>query len=321
MERRLHLFWPLTLIAAGVLWMLIQAGTIPAANLWALTYLWPLLLVAAGLGLILKAYWRFAGPALSALVVAILFLSVIFAGQLGWNRVPSYSIEGTSFLSVGAERGSGHVVTQNRPVEGFSRIHISYPADVLIRQGTLESLTIEAEDNVAASIRTRVSNDVLEIDGVPGQNVFVTPTRPVNVTITAKDLRDLVLDSAGQVTVQGLKTDALSTNLNGAGSMTFDNLQIKSLDANLSGVGSLHASGTATSVNCRVDGMGSFDGEALHSQSAVVALDGLGSATVWVDSSLNAQVNGLGSVNYFGNPQQLSKSVNGLGTVHYMGAK
>ena len=38
MERKLHLFWPLALIAAGVIWILIEVGSIPAANLWALAY-------------------------------------------------------------------------------------------------------------------------------------------------------------------------------------------------------------------------------------------------------------------------------------------
>jgi hypothetical protein len=54
MERKLSLFWPLTLIAAGVIWLLVSAGKLPAENLWALTHFWPFLLIGAGVGLILQ---------------------------------------------------------------------------------------------------------------------------------------------------------------------------------------------------------------------------------------------------------------------------
>ena len=45
------LFGPLLLIAIGAVWLLVKSGTIPAANLWALTHIWPFLLIAAGLGI------------------------------------------------------------------------------------------------------------------------------------------------------------------------------------------------------------------------------------------------------------------------------
>ncbi len=320
MERRLHLFWPLTLIGAGVIWILIELGKLPLANLWALTYLWPILLIAAGVGLILRPYWRYAGAVLSALALVVLFLSVIFAGQLGWDRVPGFTTGGTWMFGVGSERGSGNVVTESRPVQDFTAIHVNYPANVTIHQGTAESFTIEAEDNVVAELRTQVTNHVLEIDNLHDHRVFVTPTRPVNISITVKDLNSLDFESAGQVTVQGLKTDSFGTHLDGAGTLVFENLSAKSFEANLSGVGSVRANGTAETMDLRLDGLGSFEGAGLHSQQANVILNGMGSANIWVDKDLTANINGLGSVNYYGSPQ-VSKTVNGVGSIRYMGAK
>ena len=63
------IFWPLAMIAAGVLWILIGMGTIPRANLWALSHTLPYLLIVLGFGLILRAYWRSAGMLVSLLVV------------------------------------------------------------------------------------------------------------------------------------------------------------------------------------------------------------------------------------------------------------
>jgi putative autotransporter adhesin-like protein len=320
MERRLNLFWPLTLIAAGIIWILIEAGRIPVSNLWALSYLWPVLLVAAGVGLILRPYWRYASAVLSLIAVAILFLGVLFAGQLGWNRLPNYTFDGSSFFGATTERGSGHVITENRTVQGFDIIHVGYPANVLVRQGASEALTIEGDDNAVAAIRTQVVGGVLEIDNQRDRKVYVTTSHPINITITVKDLRELDFDSAGQVTIQGLKTDRLKTLLDGAGTLTFDNLQVKSFDAGLSGAGSMHANGTVDTLGVSVDGLGSFDGEALHSQTATVTINGMGSANVWADGELSAEINGLGSVNYSGSAK-VSKAVNGLGTINYNGAK
>jgi hypothetical protein len=131
---------------------LIEIGTVPVSNLLALVFLWPFLLIAAGLGLILRPYWRYSSLLMSVLVVCGAFAAVLLAPRLGWNRVPSYALGGSPFFAGASERGSGNVVTQSRDVHDFTAIHIAYPAQIVIQQGSSETLTIKAEDNVAAAI-------------------------------------------------------------------------------------------------------------------------------------------------------------------------
>ena len=88
MKKRVSLFFPLSLIAAGVLWLLIQMNLMPATNLWALTHIWPFLLIVMGLGLILRSFWEGAGLIVSILVVVGAVLAVVFAPQLGWGGGP-----------------------------------------------------------------------------------------------------------------------------------------------------------------------------------------------------------------------------------------
>ncbi len=320
MERRLHLFWPLALIAAGVIWILVVLGTIPAANLWALTYVWPVLLIGAGVSLILRPYWRFASPVVSAVIIAIVLLSVLFAAQLGWNQLPAVDFSHGTLFWGGTVRGSGHVITEQRDVKGFTAISLAYPASVVILQGTTESLTIEAEDNVVAALRTEVVNGVLQIDNLRDHRVYINATQPVRITITAKELKDVSFDAAGDLTIQGLNGSDFRVELNGAGSISLQNAKLQSLHASLDGAGSLHASGTADTLTIDLNGLGSFDGAALHSQKATVNVNGMGSADVWVESSLAANINGLGSVNYYGSPS-VRQSVNGLGSVNNKGTK
>jgi hypothetical protein len=320
MERRISLFFPLVLISAGLLWILIQMQIIQPSNLWALVYLWPFLLIAAGLGLILRSYWRYSTLVIDILLVGGAFLAIFFAPQLGWARVPDYVINGTGLFVGPGQRGSGKIVTEARDVHDFRSIRLSYPAQVIINQGDAEMLTIQADDNVAAQISTQVADGVLEIDNLGGHQLPIAPTKPVKITIEVKDLNELDFETAGGVKLAGLKTDQLKLMMDGAGTLTLDNVLIKTMDCNLAGAGSVKVSGLVDTLNVHVQGLGSFDGADLHSQDATVNLDGLGSATVWADKNLNANISGLGSVNYYGSAQ-VKKTIEGLGSVRNLGNK
>ena len=50
------LFWPVVLIAAGVLWLLSNLGIMTAENWSVLVQLWPILLIAAGLDMIVGRF-------------------------------------------------------------------------------------------------------------------------------------------------------------------------------------------------------------------------------------------------------------------------
>lgn len=72
------LFWPIVLIAIGVIWLLGNAGVLNSANLIVLLRLWPLLLIVIGLDLLFGRQ----SPALGALigigaVVAIIVLMLV----------------------------------------------------------------------------------------------------------------------------------------------------------------------------------------------------------------------------------------------------
>ena len=84
MERKRSLFGPLLLIAAGIVWLLVKSGTIPTANLWALTHIWPFLLIAAGVGLLLRPYWSYISIVLDVVIIGGAVLAILYAPQLGW---------------------------------------------------------------------------------------------------------------------------------------------------------------------------------------------------------------------------------------------
>ncbi|MBI5954231.1 MAG: DUF2807 domain-containing protein [Chloroflexi bacterium] len=318
------IFWPLTFIAAGVIWLLNGMGIIPSANLWALTHLLPFILIVLGLGLILRAYWRFGGMLTSLIVVGGTVLAIVFAPQLGWNDGPpmNWDIELGDFDGgSGAIKGSGEIVTETRKVSGFDAVSLEYPAKVTIHQGKTESVTLKGDDNLLPQILTDIDGGTLRIDtGERDWNDRVNPSKPLEVVITVKDLKQVRFPSAGSLTVEKLTTDSLEVVVSGAGDIALRDLDAGSLDVVLSGAGSVDADGVADDLSVRISGAGEFSGGDLHSQTAEVHISGMGSATVWVDKELDASISGAGSVNYYGDPS-VQEQISGAGDVKGLGEK
>ena len=321
--RNRSLFWPFILIAAGLIWLLVQLRTIPVENLWALTYIWPFFLMAAGVGLILRSRWPGIRIIVSGLIVLGMVLSIVFAPQLGWNKAPAWgSFQLGDFGNFsGSVRGSGVVISEARQVADFHSLEINYPVEVTIQQGTSTSVKVDAEDNLLPQLTTRVSGNTLFIENNQRDwSKRVNPTRPVRLTMTVKDLQKVDFPSAGTLRVEKFQAKALEISISGAGTVNLSDLTAQSLTVNLSGAGTITASGSVDRLNVDISGVGSFRGGDLASQSADITISGAGSATAWVKSSLSVNISGTGSVNYYGSPS-VQRNVSGLGSVNSRGNK
>jgi hypothetical protein len=73
-------FWPVILIAAGVIWLLSNISIIPTENLWILFRLWPVLIIVAGLDLLFARRLPLVG-ALLALLVAAGVVGILLRGS------------------------------------------------------------------------------------------------------------------------------------------------------------------------------------------------------------------------------------------------
>ena len=188
--------------------------------------------------------------------------------------------------------GSGKVTTETRTVSEFSAVQLAGAGDLSIEVAGSESLTIEAEDNLLPKIKTEVRDNRLTISGEEGTR-FV-PTKPIKYRLTVKDLKQLDLSGAGNITASALSGDTLAVTLSGAGNIS--------------------PAGTIDSLDLVLSGAGNFGGEQLDTRHAKVNLSGVGNGTVKVSDTLDARVSGAGTVFYIGNPQ-VTKEVSGVGTV------
>ncbi len=315
------LFGPLLLIAAGVIWLLSRSGNIPTSNLWALTHIWPYILIAAGVGLILRPYWQFTSILMDVILIGGVLLAILYAPRLGWDNPMIISTMGDGDFYIGpSKRASGAIVTETRDVTGFNAIEVSYPAQVYVTQGDSVSVEIEAQEDVLPGLKTRVRNDRLEIFYKVDEGDHINPTKPVKINIVVTVLKNVDFESAGELTIEGLKADQFNVSISGAGNLKLNDISVQGLFVTLSGAGSMTAAGAADDFRLIISGFGSFSGKDLHTQTADVNLSGAGSATIWVDDQLDATISGAGSVNYYGSPR-VSRQVRGVGSVSKSGDK
>lgn len=223
--------------------------------------------------------------------------------------------------SISVVQGSGHIITENREVSGFHAVKLSALGNLNITQGTAESLTVQADDNLMKMIRTEVVNGVLEISF--DHNVWTTyymSGESIKFDLTVVNLDSISFAGAGRITVEDLNVSDLATSLTGAGSMALENLTADRLSIQLSGAGSLTADGEVNSQDITLSGVGSYQAADLQSSDASITLSGVGSATVWVTDNLDVKVSGAGSVGYYGEPV-VTKNITGLGSLVNKGTK
>ncbi len=220
-------------------------------------------------------------------------------------------------LAVAFSACSGVTRTETREVSGFNAVSVSSFGELQIRQGEVESLTIEAPSDYLRYLETSVVNGTLNISTRRG---FVgAPVRRVVYNLTVKDLKDLSFSGAGTVKVMGgLKSDDLRLNLSGAGSIEIDSLAAESLTVNFSSAGAIVVAGKVNKQSVTMSGVGSYEAGDLESGSTEVVLTGAGSAVVWAHDTLKVTVSGVGSVGYYGNPQ-VTQNISGLGSVNSKG--
>lgn len=210
----------------------------------------------------------------------------------------------------------GPAEKRDEPVSGFNRVAIETFGEILVSQGSEESLTIEAPRDYLRYITTEVTGGTLYIRTRRG---FVGgPAQHVIYTLTVKDLNEISFSGAGSIKVFSLDTSDFKVSLTGAGSIEIDDLKADALEVNLTSAGAVVVAGNVKTQDINLSGVGSYEAGDLLSSDAKINLTGAGSAVVWAENSLDVNVSGVGSVTYFGDPK-LTQNISGLGSVNSKG--
>jgi len=82
-----------------------------------------------------------------------------------------------------------------------------------------------------------------------------------------------------------------------------------------SGVGMVILDGKVNSFRLKAEGVGMVDAKALRAQDVTASVEGIGSVDVYASERLKVNVQGIGSLTYYGKPKSISKTMDGIGSV------
>jgi len=212
--------------------------------------------------------------------------------------------------------------TETREVQDFTAVDFAGFGDVTVIQGDEYELELSGPTDLVDRIKTEVHGDTLYIDRDGKWEIWILGmgNRQVDIKITVPELKELNVEGAGVVNIDGLEGESFEFELSGAGELRGADLKLGDLVVVMSGAGSAKLSGQVDSQKVVISGAGEYDAEDLKSRMTTVDMSGAGSASIWATESLDVTASGAGGVKYWGDPD-VRQEVSGAGTVSDQGDK
>lgn len=213
-----------------------------------------------------------------------------------------------------AVNGSGTMATERHILSSFNEVSFRGFGHLHIKQGATESLTIEAEDTIIPQITVQVRGRRLILGFSNKRSQRIHNTKPIDLYLTVKQLRGLTVHGSGQVTFETpLHFEEFFLQVNGSATLSAE-LNGGSLLAAISGSPHVKAKGRILREDVTLNGPASFLAGDLVANQAEVVINGDGKAIIHVKETLNAIINGNGSIRYLGQPR-ISQKIRGDGTL------
>lgn len=185
--------------------------------------------------------------------------------------------------------------SETRPVGRFENIHLGGAFTAIVRAGEKTTrVVVSGNADAVSRVTTVVRDGTLEV-GMKSGGGFSFFNNSPTIAIDVPSLRSFASDGAGSIEIRGL----------GGGDITLQS----------SGAGKIVASGRARRATISLNGAGKVDAEGLDAKDVTVENNGVGSIRVRASGTLDATINGVGSIHYAGTPTHVESHVNGLGHI------
>ena len=199
-----------------------------------------------------------------------------------------FLLTGCGFWGV---RGNGRVRDESRNVSEFRKIEAGGAFTINVKVGPQTSIKISAEENLLGYIRTRIKGNTLVIDTKKN----ISPRKEIRIDITTPSLTDLDVSGANNVEVEDISS--------------------RDFNVELSGAGNVYLKGEVDLLHIELSGAGSIDSKNLKAGEVRISVSGAASADVYASKYLDASVSGVGSIDYYGNPEKVKTDVSGVGSI------
>jgi len=241
-------------------------------------------------------------------LIGIVVAAVVVVAAAGWFGV-----------GYGLTRGVGAVVSEERVVEDFTRIDVDGEGSLVITEGDVTQVRIDAQRNILDRLQTRVEDDTLHIRPKRSWLWFGLLAGEDNIVYQVTVPRLAAVDVSGSIEVRSLtELDTDRLVVRSSGSCTIElNVRADEMKLDVSGSTDVVLRGVVTRVALNSSGSTKIEARALVSETASV--DCSGSSVIDVNVSRELRVNASGSsiVSYIGTPR-VAQQISGSGEVRQL---
>ncbi|PXX47394.1 GIN domain-containing protein [Undibacterium pigrum] len=182
---------------------------------------------------------------------------------------------------------------QTRNLPAFKSIKTRSAFSLVVEVGKSQSVQVKGNEKFVNNIITEVIGEELVISYKEKNTVKINDNSQVIISIP--ELSRFKMEGAGKTTLNNLSGPHFALSYEGAGMLV--------------------ANGKVKSFTLRAEGVGLVETKNLIAEQVDARIEGIGSVSVNASDSLNASVQGIGSLTYYGRPRNVSKSVDGIGSV------
>jgi hypothetical protein len=229
-------------------------------------------------------------------------------------------------------KGEGATVTENREIDGASRISLESSANLNITQGKDFTCSISAQQNILNNLVFDRDGDKLTIH----EKECVTGNPRITIDMTIPSLTMVGLGGSGNIGIAGefhvpsfeagisgsgnidvkdsIVAGSLHTKISGSGDISLKG-SFKKAETRISGSGNLSISGHTNDNDISISGSGKVHAFDFRTAKTNVRSSGSGNLEVNASQALDIQIRGSGDVAYKGNPC-LIKHISGSGSVN-----
>ncbi|WP_332876549.1 GIN domain-containing protein [Massilia sp. S19_KUP03_FR1] len=182
---------------------------------------------------------------------------------------------------------------QARTAAAFTAIDLKGPISIDVQAGKAQAITVRGSQKFIGMVVTDVVNGELRI--YLRENEVKKMHGDPRVVITVPSLHKFSMEGAGETVLRDISGERFEVNYRGAGRMDI--------------------AGKVRQLTLQAQGVGEVDARRLVAQDADVNFQGIGSVQIYASGRLDARVQGMGELRYYGHPTTLNKSVSGIGSV------
>lgn len=203
---------------------------------------------------------------------------------------------------------------ETRKVGSFDYVSLGVSADLIITQGSSNSLVLEGDADDLEEIETYVKDGKLKIRN-ESNSWFGNDRDDVKIYVTLVNFKGASVSGSGNITnSNNLKGDDINLSVSGSGEIQLY-VACKSIDAHISGSGEIELQGSSDAIDLHISGSGDLDSIEMEANRLEAHISGSGSAKVHVKDEIDAHISGSGKIRYKGNPSKIREKVSGSGSV------